>query len=386
MSARRRAFLLLTAAAALAVVMAAALPFLLLAGPARLADYAHRELVLRVVAERAAAGATTTSERAMALADYLHANLYIFPGIEILEENLSRDPLFYLVRSIGWCDQQAGVLVALARKLGIDGALLDLEPSTDPARHVVALLDIGGVYRVFDPYYGIVFTRADGEPATLDDLRSPARPVSDQYDAIVQFVGPGELDGYRNLFDTSAEHTVRRLTWGIARDTVSRLVDAWYFALGDRFVSLYQDLYFLAAAPSAPERARLLHLAGRLESARALYEAMRAEPAKHFDYGGAEDAFLAREPAEAGNFSVGVDFHLARLHLERGDVEMALKAFATIALDHSASPWAAKASYFAGAISEMRGDPEAAKHWYERARDDHATPAPGRYLALERGR
>ncbi|MCZ7596964.1 MAG: transglutaminase-like domain-containing protein [Gammaproteobacteria bacterium] len=188
MSARRRAFLLLTAAAALVVVMAAVLPFLLLAGPARLADYAHRELVLRVVAERAAAGATTTSERAMAPADYLHANLYIFPGIEILEENLSRDPLFYLVRSIGWCDQQAGVLVALARKLGIDGALLDLEPSTDPARHVVALLDIGGVYRVFDPYYGIVFTRADGEPATLDDLRSPARPVSDQYDAIVQFV------------------------------------------------------------------------------------------------------------------------------------------------------------------------------------------------------
>ncbi len=385
MSLRRRAVVRLTVGAVLIVVAIAAVPFLLLADPARLADYAHREMVLTVVAERASAGATTPSEKAMRLADYLHANLYIFPGIEILEENLSRDPLFYLVHSVGWCDQQAGVLVALARKLGIDGALLDLEPSSDPARHVVALLDVGGSYRVFDPYYGIVFTRADGEPATLDDLRSPVRPASDQYDAIVQFVGPGELDGYRNLFDPRAEHTVRRLTWGFARDAVSFLVDAWYFALGDQFVSLYQDLYFRAAEPSAPVRGRLLHLAGRLEAARVLYEVMRDDPAQYLDEDGA-DAFLAREPANAGNFAVGMDFYLAKLHLDKGDVETAFEAFAIIALDHSASPWAAKANYFAGAISEARGDRDAARRWYLRARLDHATPAPGRYLALERGR
>jgi hypothetical protein len=71
------------------------------------------------------------------------------------------------------CGSKASLLVALARRAGLNARELRLCDSSHLARHVVCELQISGAWAVLDPTVDLVFRRPDGTLAAAADLCDP---------------------------------------------------------------------------------------------------------------------------------------------------------------------------------------------------------------------
>ncbi len=89
------------------------LPLSLLLGPTTLREYAIRELVYKVIADKVTKNATNDNEKALRLFNYLHYHI----NTPMRSRASDVNQLHHLVRNVAWCDSQAGTLVALAKKV-----------------------------------------------------------------------------------------------------------------------------------------------------------------------------------------------------------------------------------------------------------------------------
>lgn len=69
------------------------------------------------------------------------------------------------------CDQQANVLITLARFKDIDGRLLFLRGNDSISGHSVCELEIDGKYRIFDPFLKTVFFNKKNCLATFEEIQ-----------------------------------------------------------------------------------------------------------------------------------------------------------------------------------------------------------------------
>jgi hypothetical protein len=69
-----------------------------------------------------------------------------------------------LFRGIGSCDQQAFILISLARSYGLQGRMVFLYGSDSISRHSVAELKVNGRWCMFDPFYGTLLLDETGLP------------------------------------------------------------------------------------------------------------------------------------------------------------------------------------------------------------------------------
>lgn len=230
-------------------------PFTLLLGPERLRDYAHRELVYKVIASKVTKGAITDREKALRLMSYVATHLS--RPTDIVDVH----PLNDLIRGVGWCDQQANTLITLARKCGIKGHLIFLRGYDMISHHSVCDLHINGEWRIFDPFYDLIFHKGN-EIATFEDFQKrPDTLYSKRFEEL-QLSEPEEVERYFDLFEPTWEPTIFRDNFSQTRTRkiVSGIVDFYYTIFGDSFLWVYQSLYFKLADIDDATQERLLCL------------------------------------------------------------------------------------------------------------------------------
>ena len=249
------------------------LPLSLLLGPTTLREYAIRELVYKVIADKVTKNATNDNEKALRLFNYLHYHI----NTPMRSRASDVNQLHHLVRNVAWCDSQAGTLVALAKKVNLKGGWVSLHGYDEVSHHSTSVLYIDGKYRMLDPFYGYVFMTKDNDIATLEDIRiSQTMLSSEQYKAMQMIgserlnktLGIDRLEYYFKLYEPTHSWQIHLLKWsGYKRKFVSMIVDTYYDIFGDIFLVPFQEMYFRVADAGPFLKARLKHLSLRLKSA-----------------------------------------------------------------------------------------------------------------------
>jgi len=165
-------------------------PLSLLLGPTTLREYANRELVYKIIANKVTKNATNEKEKALKLFNYLHYHTYTPMRSRASDVN----QLHHLVRNVAWCDSQAGTLVALARKANIRGGWVGLYGYDETSHHSTSVLHIDGKYRMLDPFMGYVFSTKDGNISTLEDIQTSRTMLSSEQYKAMQMIGSDRLN------------------------------------------------------------------------------------------------------------------------------------------------------------------------------------------------
>lgn len=72
----------------------------------------------------------------------------------------------------GWCNEQARVLVALTQIAGLPSRLVFAQSRDSKIAHVVSEVYVDGKWVLVDQTEGLIFTRPDGRPINILDLRT----------------------------------------------------------------------------------------------------------------------------------------------------------------------------------------------------------------------
>jgi tetratricopeptide (TPR) repeat protein len=267
----KKKFIIITAVSFLLLVFIP--PLSLLLGPTTLREYANRELVYKVIADKVTRNATNEREKALRLFNYLHYHIHTPMRSRVSDVN----QLHHLVRNVAWCDSQAGTLVALARKINLKGGWVALHGYDERSHHSTSVLYIDGKYRMLDPFYGYVFMTKDNDIATLEDIRTSQTMLSSEQYKAMQMIGSerlnktlgiDRLEFYFKLYEPAYSWKIHMLQWsGFKRKLVSMIVDTYYDVFGDIFLVPFQEMYFRVADTEPFLKARLKHLSLRLKSA-----------------------------------------------------------------------------------------------------------------------
>lgn len=135
---------------------------------AKAVSFVARDVQMRAVASKAAAGAATDEERALLLLEWTHLNVQPQPShLRVIDDH----PYHIVVRGYGTHDQAADVFATLAAYMGIPATTLFARPTGGGAyAFAVALID--GDWRLFDPREDRAFRDREGHLATLTELRA----------------------------------------------------------------------------------------------------------------------------------------------------------------------------------------------------------------------
>lgn len=247
-------------------------PLLMLVGPAQLREYAHKQLVYRVIAKKVTEGERKLSQTEQAERLFFFVQTHLFsPAGEGAPDKHSLDNL---IRGHAACDQEANAFMHLAGKLGIKGRLLFL----GGADHSVCDLFLEGNYRIMDSYYGIVLLNEEGRIATFDDIQNRFDTLSsDQLESLVMQKLLTREDYYKYFSKNYAVfHT--NFERGKMREAINAVLDGYYFIAGDVFARLFQETFFLIDRTEPYLQARQRHLAFRLDRAISDYEELLRNP------------------------------------------------------------------------------------------------------------
>ena len=259
-------------------------PLSLLLGPTTLREYANRELVYKVIADKVTKNASNDNEKVLKLFNYLHNHLYTPMRSRPADVN----QLHHLVRNVAWCDSQAGTLVVLAKKVNIKGGWVGLCGYEEASHHSTSVLHIEGKFRMLDPFYGYVFITKDNDIATLEDIRTSQTMLSSEQYKAMQMIGSerlnktlgiDRLEYYFKLYEPTHSWQIHLLKWsGYKRKFVSMIVDTYYDIFGDIFLVPFQEMYFRVADTGPFLKARMKHLSLRLKSAINDYDNIMKSP------------------------------------------------------------------------------------------------------------
>lgn len=141
----------------------------------------------------------------------------------------------------------------------------------------MAVLNIDGKYRMFDPFMGVFFKDQDGNIATLKDIQIGQGEFKSEQIEALKWIGSenlskangfDRLEFYFKLYEPTYPWTVIPLNWsGFSRKLISKTIDSYYQLLGDKFLVFFQDFYFKTEGADPFIKARLKHLSFRYESA-----------------------------------------------------------------------------------------------------------------------
>lgn len=240
------------------VVATLALPAASILASPTLRDYLYRQASYQLLADRVAGGETDPGRIAERMVDYVAESLYPGGGPVI-----DTTPWSDLVRGVAWCDQHDMALGTLLAKHGIHARLAFMRDNRMSGPHVMVEVLLDGEWRVFDPYYGLVFRDARRAGfVTLDDLSLDRSIIYDQ--PRVRALPAGAKRGLAVMFSSMFPIVNPPVRWdsilstvdrGPLRSGVSSLVRLGLRWLGPTSAHVFQDLYLLLL----PDRLASLH-------------------------------------------------------------------------------------------------------------------------------
>jgi hypothetical protein len=306
-------------------------------------------------------------EQVIGLTNYLHQRLYFPPRSIVTDVH----QLHNLVRNVAACDSQASVLVALARKIGLDGGWgFMAENRVENIGHSFGLVYIDGKYRMVDPLMGHVFINKDGTLATVEDISTrPEQLKSKQHKALkwlikqgLSNVGFGDKE-YIRLFDHHEVLKINILAWpGFQRKLVSSIIDKYYESFGEWFLIFFEELYFLVDDTPYFLKARLKHVSFRYESAINDYDnillnknLIKSSRLLLLDYGKVSEEVVASE----------VIFFKGMAFWENKDFARSAETFESLLMEYPSSRWIGLIHYYLGDSYENLNEIEKAVYSYK---------------------
>ena len=344
-------------------------PFIMLFGPPRLRNYVHKELVYKVIATKLTRGIKSDKEKALELFDYVHTHL--FP---IKAEVIDKHPLNDMIRGIAWCDQQANMVITLARKVHIKGRLIFLRGYDKISHHSICSLYIDGKYRVLDPYHGFVFFANGRNIASFEDIQnSDVKIKSEQFDAI-QIFGKADPATYFTTYEPAAyfrlyEKTYEPVTFrsnyqkDLKRFLLAKLINFYYDIFGDAFLISIQEIYFKLAHTDLFIKARLKHLSFRFNSAIIDYDYVMKTT---------QDNFIKSESI----------FFKGQAFWDRRYYNNSILELQKLLKEFPETRWKEIALFYLGNSYESNKEFDKAKFYYSKIAQKCQTPAPANLMKL----
>ncbi|OGR89158.1 MAG: hypothetical protein A2992_09845 [Elusimicrobia bacterium RIFCSPLOWO2_01_FULL_59_12] len=262
-------------------------PFMLLLRPASAAAI-HKELVYLSLIDRYIRPGDAPLQQVYDLFTFTRMHEFMYKGYPVID----KDPLNDLVRGIGWCDQQANLIVTLAQRLGIKGHILALHrKGVSVSQHSVAEVEIGGRWFMFDPSLARIYrNRSTGSVMSAREIQDAV--TAGRFSDLINIVEPGEQAGLDLYAGPFRPFGVNYNQIGVLRALVRSLARLDHRLFGRLFTRVYQDAYFaLYDRGRAPDdlyrRAKLYYLTGRYEKADATFAEVLAAPKPFWDRGSA---------------------------------------------------------------------------------------------------
>lgn len=308
----------------------------------RLNDFVYKHLGYRVIANRLGGESATVEDLLRNTVEFV--NEHVYPLGPIVDDTTWTD----LVRSAGYCDQQARDVARLLAEHDIPARII-----MDAGRaHAVGEALIEGRWRFYDAQHNYLFRTAQGELATFEEV-GRGLAYSPKYEADRLLLSPARWEDYDQIIPdyqgVVIDPNQGKQRWApltSAAGPVRRFVIGWteaVFRLVPGFAARYQDLY-LAVHPklSLVERGRHYEIYERGQPAEALYRRALIVPALR------EDAlfFLGRMLVAQHRYEEGIA-ELSRLLRESPD-----------------TLWREPAWYFLGESYRLTGQLDAARNCY----------------------
>jgi hypothetical protein len=255
-------------------------PFLLLVASRRAADNFQRELIYLSIINRIAPRQEEPIRRAEHLFDFIRLHVFMDPHYRPVYQT----PLTPLLRGMGYCDQQSGLLVSLMRRCNMEGRVLALYlKGTSVSNHSVAEIKINGSWIMFDPSLSRIYVeRSTNHLMSASDIHT--RVLNGRSKDLVNIYVLSEKEG-RDLFEGKYQILdSESKPWGAFYRQLQHFIDTPYRYFGAWYADLYQDTYFIFYDRSQrPDdlfrRAQLYALMGRRAKAAAVFDRLEAEPA-----------------------------------------------------------------------------------------------------------
>ena len=329
-------------------------------------EHEYKMALFQLIADRVTHGAPDPQTAVVRLLDYVHSNLHgVGKPVDI-------EPQEILASGRGWCDQQANVLVQLARSIPADGRLVFLHDANGISPHSVAEVSLDGAWRVVDPLLGVVILNAEGKLATREEIANNPQLLADnpQLRSLEHRDNSPDLVSMAHLYQHEPEIFN---TW---RGKRKRWMDACPTPLRHWLVYALQELYLTTPSaltmPSAnPHESRLTRqlfrarhylLVGREQAAERLLQDLHHQ---------------VTDPAVSEN----AHFFLGQLYVSQGYFDKALVAFQGLLQAYPRSGWTPLIHAALGQIYEALGQPALALEAYQRSDLVGVEPLVGQRVA-----
>ena len=144
------------------------IPFLSLFAGKKIRDFCFREISYQILFDKATAGYEGDSAKSIQLYKFVNENVSV-PNENFIAKD--DNPFDIIIDGVGYCDQQANILITLACVGGIKGNLVFLYGFDSVSHHSVCELKINGKYRMFDPFYKLFFLTKSHNMAGINDIQ-----------------------------------------------------------------------------------------------------------------------------------------------------------------------------------------------------------------------
>lgn len=206
--------------------------------PDKIASFFYRELTYNRIADMYSG----KSDRGTieSLFKHVSKNLLTSKKYNVVDRNSFTD----LIRGVGWCDQQAFVLMNLLNKSNISKTRL-----RDVQAHTYSEVFIDGKWAIVDPFFGFFPVDENNKPLSMNDLENV-----EMADSVINDTHIEDKDFSKKIKDIYIENNIRwengigpkfidYRAYDFYRNALSSYADFTYTLFGSVYFNWVQDIY-----------------------------------------------------------------------------------------------------------------------------------------------
>lgn len=199
-------------------------------------------LTFKIIAEKLTIDCENDSSKVIQLYNFV-VNKMDYPDNQHDPKDISVYDL--LIYKYAFCDQQANVLMSLARFKNIDGRIVFLYGIDSVSHHSVCELKVEGKYRMFGAYFNQMFYNKDSTLASVRDI---------QQNKIIkrEVILPKRFnlssDDYFDLYDKKYPYRIFKYNdvHPTFRENIGYIIlDSWHHVFGELGVIPYLNFYYM---------------------------------------------------------------------------------------------------------------------------------------------